>query len=629
MPSLPSLLVIIAGSMFLCCPRIAIAQRAVESSSMDRISQRWLPMPDGGSSDTKQQTMLLQQLRALAASDAERAPLAELSDEQLQQIEETFGGAAGRVTAGDLESLSGGWIGRALADPTIRKQAQRLLEQYARDRQLPSPRHVPSPRVNNGVPLPENRTGARKPSVDSPHRLAPHPFADQPRAGKESASPAAQAQRLKALQDRLTEWLRGKARNRADAGVPTGGRTRESDVARDGERPPATSTARPRRAAAKPRESASDSGAKSASPRSNPRSRDGRNATTSRDQPSTRSARQPADDRSKVAAEKPSAGPRRAGSRRAAAPVGGGARPSGSVSSRASAKASARPHKPTNVRDSTAAKSALDIGEQLERYGLGKTVRRVVAKALRERRASRDPDDQSEARRGLSAARAFDWWQARESDSPKSGRANQPRRRASKPARTVRNVPPRAPTASRVTSTADRFLSGAPDLWKSVASAPRAARLRGLSAAPSGSASDSGRSPGAGLLSGPTAWGIVTIFALVVFVLLLARGRAKLLRTTAASEALGMQEVLAAGIRTRGDVIRAFHRFVLQRPQPAASWWTHRDAAKRLCESAPHLRAEIHDLAGVYEQARYSPPDTELSGEQIDRVQAVLRQCAT
>ncbi len=99
---------------------------------------------------------------------------------------------------------------------------------------------------------------------------------------------------------------------------------------------------------------------------------------------------------------------------------------------------------------------------------------------------------------------------------------------------------------------------------------------------------------------------------------------------TAAEEAEAelAKEILTEGIRTRADVVRAFHRFVLRRAQPVANWWTHRYAALRLTESSPQLRSVIADLASVYEHARYLPPEATLSSEEIDRVQAALKQCA-
>jgi hypothetical protein len=75
--------------------------------------------------------------------------------------------------------------------------------------------------------------------------------------------------------------------------------------------------------------------------------------------------------------------------------------------------------------------------------------------------------------------------------------------------------------------------------------------------------------------------------------------------------------------------VRAFHRFVLRRAQPVANWWTHRYAASRLTETSPQLRSVISDLANVYEHARYLPPEVALTSDEIDRVQAALKQCAT
>lgn len=126
-----------------------------------------------------------------------------------------------------------------------------------------------------------------------------------------------------------------------------------------------------------------------------------------------------------------------------------------------------------------------------------------------------------------------------------------------------------------------------------------------------------------------TVW-VFSLLALIALALffLLARKRIVLAAAAREAEAKVAKELLADGIRTRADVVRAFHRFVLRRAQPVANWWTHRYAALRLTESSPQLTHVLTDLATVYERARYLPPHVELSSEDLDRVQVALAQCA-
>ena len=68
----------------------------------------------------------------------------------------------------NLESIPKEWIDQALSDPILRKQAQQLLEQYARDRKLPlsSDRTPPN---SQGVPFP------RRPSDKSGDKSSQNP----------------------------------------------------------------------------------------------------------------------------------------------------------------------------------------------------------------------------------------------------------------------------------------------------------------------------------------------------------------------------------------------------------------------------------------------------------------------
>lgn len=119
------------------------------------------------------------------------------------------------------------------------------------------------------------------------------------------------------------------------------------------------------------------------------------------------------------------------------------------------------------------------------------------------------------------------------------------------------------------------------------------------------------------------------VFVAVLMLLLLARKRVVVAASAKESEAELAKVILTEGIRTRADVIRAFHRFVLRRAQPVANWWNHRFVAAKLSEASPQLKSVLSDLASVYENARYLPPEVPLSSEDIHRMQSALKQCAS
>ncbi len=80
-------------------------------------------------------------------------------------------------------------------------------------------------------------------------------------------------------------------------------------------------------------------------------------------------------------------------------------------------------------------------------------------------------------------------------------------------------------------------------------------------------------------------------------------------------------------IRTRDDVVRAFHAMTKHRFQSAQMWWTSRHVAERFEQSLPEYTAPIRTLSSLYEQARYFPKDHQLSSDQIEDAKLALKQC--
>ena len=89
------------------------------------------------------------------------------------------------------------------------------------------------------------------------------------------------------------------------------------------------------------------------------------------------------------------------------------------------------------------------------------------------------------------------------------------------------------------------------------------------------------------------------------------------------------RQLMATGIRTRADIITAFHALVLRRPYSASNWWTHWYVADRVNEITPQRENAIADLTQLYEQARYMPPQSKLSPEEIAKAEAAFRTFAT
>ncbi len=80
-------------------------------------------------------------------------------------------------------------------------------------------------------------------------------------------------------------------------------------------------------------------------------------------------------------------------------------------------------------------------------------------------------------------------------------------------------------------------------------------------------------------------------------------------------------------IRTRDDVVRAFHAIAKQRLQSAQAWWTCGVVTERFEHSLPELTGPIRTLSVLYEQARYFPVAHQLSSDQIEDAKFALKQC--
>ncbi len=80
-------------------------------------------------------------------------------------------------------------------------------------------------------------------------------------------------------------------------------------------------------------------------------------------------------------------------------------------------------------------------------------------------------------------------------------------------------------------------------------------------------------------------------------------------------------------IRSRADIIAAFHDLALSPRQAVESWWTHRAAARKLADGSPHSKHAVDTLTEIYEQARYLPDDVEFAADKIQSARAALAEC--
>ncbi|MEJ7592314.1 MAG: hypothetical protein WKF77_12255 [Planctomycetaceae bacterium] len=148
--------------------------------------------------------------------------------------------------------------------------------------------------------------------------------------------------------------------------------------------------------------------------------------------------------------------------------------------------------------------------------------------------------------------------------------------------------------------------------------------LSDLSKAPSAPAASRSSSGGGGSVSADTplaigsfllvGLGLLGILAVVAFLM-----RRPLLKLVSDATGIAAPERLRqpSEIRSREDVITAFHALALNPKRLVESWWTHRAAAIKLAAESPQQSNAVQTLAEIYEQARYLPDDVDLPADKI------------
>jgi len=152
--------------------------------------------------------------------------------------------------------------------------------------------------------------------------------------------------------------------------------------------------------------------------------------------------------------------------------------------------------------------------------------------------------------------------------------------------------------------------------------------------APAASSSSNSAADGGSALStdGPFDFGSLFFVACVLIgvgglVAYLMRKPLMKLVTDATGVTRGHSALQPNEIRSRADVIAAFHDLALSPRQAVESWWTHQAAAQKLAAESPQSKQAVNTLAEIYEQARYLPDDVELPADKIQSARTALAEC--
>ncbi|MBS0202839.1 MAG: DUF4129 domain-containing protein [Planctomycetes bacterium] len=639
----------------------AMAQRRVPSRPvLESPSQRYLPLPQTGSTNPRQQLELLKQLQGLLTADpAGTGPMSlpKLSPDDMKVLQEAMQnwsgspaddtGRSGGIPS-PLPGISPEQVSKALSDPAMREQVKQALEQFAKNGNLPSGRSSTSP---NGLPFP--------PNSPLPNRASRGDSLDQPSPNSPSkGDPLPMQQIAQSLLERLakqpenpsingTEEM-NRSENPAAGPVdpnlpPTGPFNRNSQTASDGStpRPPdnfrrgippvmknflenSRNPGNPVASGSKPTHPPGGPGGDSAmagrTEASEPRQP---NDTTEAARPKSPEPSKPDDPRSAVAPPMHRANP--------------------------SADAKASP---------------MDVRTELQQRGFAQTLRQLVDQARQDAEheiqsqtgtgaaggeqptaAATSGELQGQMMQALSSVLNNQSPTASNSDSnnqqasaspggssgtPGSGTANEgswmerSARAAGLPGSSAPSAqqasPAKSTTLSHVSETANKVFS-------SIITPPEPAPMKSLPLGQTMATAAAGAHSGAA--------GARSVMWLGMLLVLLAVAMYAIPRLATSigmasrTEPLAVVPIHPTEIRTRRDVVRAFHQFALRPLTPVADWWTHRQVAQQVASSTPALEPAIQQLAEIYEQARYLPEETEFTPDQIGTARRALEQCRT
>ncbi len=605
---------VIAFGMTAVCPA-----QTKYSPLVDTPSQRWLPPIRSYPDQPVRQAQLLSQLRDLVLKNDESkdATPARLSDSEIQTLKDAmkqFGGDLPEgLSADSLDAIPTDLIAKALSNPELMRQAKELTEQFSNDK---------SPDLSKGrerVGLPHSNTNNRNDKQNDLPQSQPQPGVGDnlnsrnnlPQPTQPTSPTDEPGSNTKPTSDDFAELIE-KLR-----------RTQQQFEKNQKERSETPSSSESTSSAGGRPPPADPSPAGSSSERPNPSDRSVQppNAAIDQSNPFDSKKNTPATQRKKA----DNLVPPKAKSEKA------------NSESNTPKNQNPRSSERNGASDFNT-QSSMNIRQELERKGFGPTFRKLVEDAQRAGQSSRVPavpkptkietnDRSVESRNALSKNTESSKVESRQSESAttKPSPPNLP---------TSIEAPPRPPQPdsafSKGLKQASKSLS---DFWSQISKSESesiekpAAPSRALSppaANRPSSTSDLFSLPNpfnAGVLQGLLVLGVAIAIGYVV---LRYKVRSEQIRRET-EEAKLATEIDA--IRTRDDVVKAFHAMTKQRFQSAQLWWTNRFITEKFELSLPEHSSPIRTLSGIYEQARYFPMDHQLSSDQIEDAKLALKQC--
>gem|GEM_PF-3594898 len=126
-------------------------------------------------------------------------------------------------------------------------------------------------------------------------------------------------------------------------------------------------------------------------------------------------------------------------------------------------------------------------------------------------------------------------------------------------------------------------------------------------------------------ISAESMFPFLLVVGLVIAVLLLA-GRHRSLRQSSQTHFRHVP-VKPGDIRSREDIVRAFHWLTEATTPEFAEWWHHRRALETMVEYTPERKDAIRELAELYEVARYDRNDESFDDTRLQQARDALAGC--
>lgn len=583
------------------------------ASPVETSSQRLLPLPKGASADLKQQVEWLQHLQVLMAvgslgSDTSATP--KFDPEQLNALMRAMKQLSDVLPQGTAlpkpDSPSSEQLLKRLSDPAVQEQVRQLLKQFSQNGKLP-PRSETGD--SNSVPLPSASTPRSAGSAPDLSAMPPAAQELMKRLLQQAGRPPKEPP-----DDRKTGEQQLKPvnpdRERVESAPPADKPKPSNTSPNDAER----SVAGPRIPEFRDDEPVTN--LERARSELKAIMRDPRNELNRPPRSSETNRRPFGESTFGHENEKVDAG------KRASQP----SKPQLENPIRESPTNAPPPSKPavTPQNPSDGQKSPqMDVRSELQEKGFAQTLRKLIDQARDQSRAESNGSTGTSAG-GQNAGNGSSWGLEKSITRLIDGLRKDAAREASQvptppptpmPAGAATPQPATPPSGPERRSTAGKVFESVGNVFKEMVAAPEAqsgnarARPGRFASGTSDSQRATSRSTGP-LLMLLAALGLVWYF--LPRVVTAVQESPLLRRSSSAGEVTP-----SANIRTREDVVRAFHQYALHSAMSVPTWWTHREVERQVVGTTPALKPSIQVLADLYELARYLPGDAELTPDQI------------